>query len=121
MIGRLFGLAERDLPPTIDDLDAYRARCLTAGTVRHRLGSPARHTDRARATGALDRATAGGDRQLHHHRLLPDQIRRLYGFSAVPPPMVRKALVAGGAEYVKRVVLPFLPERLRLVPHARAA
>ena len=33
----------------------------------------------------------------------------------------RKALVAGGAEYVKRGVVPFLPERLRLVPHARAA
>jgi hypothetical protein len=34
---------------------------------------------------------------------------------------VRKALVAGGAEYVKRAVIPFLPERLRYVPAARAA
>jgi hypothetical protein len=53
--------------------------------------------------------------------LLPDQVRRQYGFSPVPPAVVRKALVAGGAEYVKRAVLPFLPQRLRLVPHARAA
>jgi hypothetical protein len=34
---------------------------------------------------------------------------------------VRNALVNGGAEYVKRAVIPFLPERLRLVPAARAA
>jgi hypothetical protein len=34
---------------------------------------------------------------------------------------VRKAAVAGGAEYVKRVLIPFLPDRLRLVPAARAA
>ena len=36
-------------------------------------------------------------------------------------PLVRKAVVAGGAEYVKRAVVPFLPDRLRLVPQVRAA
>jgi hypothetical protein len=35
--------------------------------------------------------------------------------------MVRKALVKAGGEYVKRAVVPFLPDRLRLVPAARAA
>ena len=34
---------------------------------------------------------------------------------------LRRALVTGGAEYVKRAVIPVLPERLRLVPAARAA
>jgi hypothetical protein len=34
---------------------------------------------------------------------------------------MRKALVAGGADYVKRAVMPFLPGRVRLVPSARAA
>ena len=53
--------------------------------------------------------------------LLPDRIREQYGFSALPPELVRRALVAGGAEYVKRAVIPFLPSRLRLVPSARAA
>ena len=53
--------------------------------------------------------------------LLPDRIRREYGFLPLPPAWMRRALVAGGAEYVKRVVIPFLPERLRYVPAARAA
>jgi hypothetical protein len=35
--------------------------------------------------------------------------------------LLRRALVAGGAEYVKRVVIPLMPENLRLVPSARAA
>jgi uncharacterized protein (DUF2236 family) len=122
VIGRLFGLPERDLPPTVDDLDAYRARMLDGGKLfvtdwaRRRatrivLEPPVPWTARP-LVETVNFITIG---------LLPDEIRRLYGFSALPPPMVRKALVAGGAEYVKRVVLPFLPERLRLVPHARAA
>ena len=53
--------------------------------------------------------------------LLPDRMREQYGFAPLPPAFVRKAMVAGGAEYVKRVVVPFLPDRLRLTPAARAA
>ena len=53
--------------------------------------------------------------------LLPDRIRSEYGFAPLPPPFVRKALVAGGAQYVRRALLPVLPDRLRLVPAARAA
>jgi uncharacterized protein (DUF2236 family) len=53
--------------------------------------------------------------------LLPDRIREQYGFSVLPPIAVRKALVAGGAAYGRRAVVPFLPERLRYVPAARAA
>jgi hypothetical protein len=33
---------------------------------------------------------------------------------------VRRARVAGGAEYVKRAVIPLMPDRLRLVPAARS-
>jgi hypothetical protein len=50
--------------------------------------------------------------------LLPDRLRERYRFSALPPAAVRKALVSGGAEYVKRAVIPLLPGRLRLVPAA---
>jgi uncharacterized protein (DUF2236 family) len=48
--------------------------------------------------------------------LLPDAIREQYRFSALPPVFVRKALVEGGAQYVRRAVIPLLPDRLRLVP-----
>ena len=62
------------------------------------------------------------DGQLHHHRrCCPTGSAREYGFCPLPPAPVRKAVVAGGAEYVKRVLIPFLPDRLRLVPAARAA
>ena len=53
--------------------------------------------------------------------LLPTEIRRHYRFLSLPPATVRRAVVAGGAEYVKRAVIPFLPDSLRLVPAARAA
>ena len=48
--------------------------------------------------------------------LLPERIRREYGFLPLPPAWMRRALVAGGAEYVKRAVIPFLPPQLRFVP-----
>jgi hypothetical protein len=51
--------------------------------------------------------------------LLPSRIRSEYGFRAVPPVAVRRAIVGVGAEYVKRAVVPFLPAPLRLVPAAR--
>jgi hypothetical protein len=53
--------------------------------------------------------------------LLPEPIRTQYGFSPLPPAWMRRLMVAGGAEYVKRFVLPFLPRSMRLVPSARAA
>ncbi len=53
--------------------------------------------------------------------LLPEPIRSQYGFSPLPPTWLRRLMVAGGAEYVKRFVVPFLPGRVRLVPSARAA
>ncbi len=117
VIGRLFGLRERDLPATIDDLDAYRLRMLEGGRLfvtdwareqakRIVLEPPAPWQARP-LVEAVNFVTIA---------LLPDQIRCQYGFSPLPPVIVRKALVAGGAEYVKRAVLPFLPASLRLVP-----
>jgi uncharacterized protein (DUF2236 family) len=117
VIGRLFGLRDRDLPDTLDDLDAYRARMLG--------GEELFVTDWARRQAkriVLDPPLPWKARPLLETvnfvtiALLPDAIRRQYGFSPVPPVLVRKALVAGGAEYVKRAVLPLLPPRLRLVP-----
>ena len=50
--------------------------------------------------------------------LLPGSIRRMYGFSWDP---LRAAALHGGAEYVKRVLVPVLPEHVRTLPVARAA
>jgi hypothetical protein len=45
-------------------------------------------------------------------------VREQYGFSWDP---LRAVALHGGAEYVKRVVVPVLPERVRMLPLARAA
>lgn len=50
--------------------------------------------------------------------LLPPEIRRQYGFRWDP---LREVAIRGGAEYLKRVVVPVLPTRLRVAPSARAA
>ncbi len=122
LIGMLFGLREADLPATLEDLDAYRRRMLD-GDRLFVTDWARRHARRI----VLEPPVPWAARPLLETvnfvtiALLPDAIRRQYGFSPVPPPIVRKALVAGGAEYVKRGVLPFLPERLRFAPRARAA
>ena len=50
--------------------------------------------------------------------LLPADIRRQYGLSWDP---ARALALQGGAEYVKRVLVPLLPARVRRVGPARAA
>jgi uncharacterized protein (DUF2236 family) len=121
VIGRLFGLKDTDLPHTLDDLDAYRQRMLEGDELL--VTDWAR--DRARKI-VLEPPVPLMARPLLETvnfvtiALLPDRIRAQYEFSALPPAIVRRALVAGGAEYIKRAVIPLLPDRLRLVPAARA-
>jgi uncharacterized protein (DUF2236 family) len=122
VVGELFGLARADMPDTLADLHAYR---------REMLEGDALHvTDWARRRArkiVLDPPVPWMARPLLETvnfitiALLPDRLRHEYGFAPLPPAAIRKAMVAGGAEYVKRVIVPFLPERLRLVPAARAA
>jgi uncharacterized protein (DUF2236 family) len=122
VIGELFGLKRSDMPDTLDDLDAYRREMLEGDTllVTDWACKKARQI-------VLDPPIPWVARPLLETAnfitiaLLPDPIRRQYGFSSVPPVALRKLLVAGGAEYVKRAVVPFLPDRLRLVPAARPA
>ena len=122
VVGRLFGLRDRDMPGSLTELRSYRREMLEGGTLVV--------TDWARRRAreiVLEPPIPIYARPLLETvnfvtiALLPDQIRRQYGFSAIPPAGVRRALVAGGAEYVKRAVIPFLPDRLRLTPEARAA
>ncbi len=122
VVGRLFGLRARDMPSAIDDLDAYRRRMLDGDE----LLVTAWARERARKI-VLDPPVPLLARPLLETvnfvtvALLPDRIREQYGFSPLPPAVMRKALVAGGAEYVRRAVIPFMPSRVRLVPSARAA
>jgi uncharacterized protein (DUF2236 family) len=122
VVGRLFGLRKRDMPGSLDDLDDYRRRMLEGDE----LAITPWARERARAI-VLEPPVPRVARPLVEAvnfttiALLPDPIRREYGFSSLPPAFVRKAVVRGGAEYAKRLVLPLLPERLRLVPPARAA
>jgi len=122
VIGGLFALRDRDMPDSLDDLRAYRREMLEGDTLLV--------TDWARTRArkiVLEPPVPLVARPLLETvnfitiALLPDRIRSQYGFSAFPPAPVRRALVAGGAEYVKRAVIPFLPDRLRLVPRARLA
>jgi uncharacterized protein (DUF2236 family) len=119
VVGRLFGLADDEMPDAIEDFDAYMDDFLA--------GDDLFITDEARelaikivmrppvplkARPLLELAnqiTVG---------LLPARVRRGYGLRWDP---MRSVALHGGAEYVKRVVVPVLPERLRLVSSARAA
>jgi uncharacterized protein (DUF2236 family) len=122
IVGRLFGLRQRDMPRTLADLDRYRREMLDGD--RLHVSDWAR--ERARAI-VLQPPVPWPARPLVETAnfitiaLLPDRLRDAYGFSPLPPAAVRKVLVAGSAEYVKRAVIPFLPGRLRLVPAARPA
>jgi uncharacterized protein (DUF2236 family) len=120
-VGELFGLGRAEMPETLEDLDAYRREMLK--------GDRLYVTDWARKTArtiVLDPPVPLPARPLVESAnfitiaLLPDRLREQYGFSPLPPAALR-ALVAGGAQYVRRVLLPLLPSRLRFVPDARAA
>jgi uncharacterized protein (DUF2236 family) len=122
VVGRLFGLRATDMPATLAELDEY-GRAMLAGDELH-VNEWAR--TRAREI-VLEPPLPLALRPVVETvnfitiALLPDRIRREYGFRALPPAWARRAMVSGGAEYVKRAVIPLLPGRLRLVPAARAA
>jgi uncharacterized protein (DUF2236 family) len=119
VIGRLFGLRERDMPGTWADFEGYVEEMLASGDLH--VTPTAREVGidvvlrppvplRVRPLVELSNFITVG--------LLPGDIRRQYGFSWDP---ARALALRGGAEYVKRVLVPLLPDRVRLVTSARAA
>jgi uncharacterized protein (DUF2236 family) len=120
VVGRLFGLRERDMPRGLEGLRAYGREMLESGTLavtpwartraREIVLEPPLPLYLRPLVEAINFITVA---------LLPAPIRDQYGFLPLPPAWLRRALVAGGAEYVKRVIVPVVPERLRLVPAAR--
>ena len=121
VVGRLFGLKRGELPDTLEDLDAYRRRMLDGDElhVTDWARRRARQIVLAPPVPLLARPLLETV-NFTTIALLPDSIREQYGFSSLPPVALRKALVAGGADYLKRAVIPLLPSRVRLVPSARA-
>jgi uncharacterized protein (DUF2236 family) len=118
-VGRLFGLRDRDMPAAIEEFEGYMAG-MVAGDDLH-VTPAARELAtqivlrppvplRVRPLLELSNQITVG--------LLPSRIRRQYGLRWDP---ARAVALHGGAEYVKRVVVPLLPERVRLVSSARAA
>jgi uncharacterized protein (DUF2236 family) len=119
LVGRQFGLRAGEMPSTWNDFQAYVLDMVE--------GQDLHVTDEARDLAVqivmrppvplrmrpvlelANQITIG---------LLPARLRRQYGFAWDP---VRAVAIRGGAEYAKRFVVPFLPERLRVVRSARRA
>jgi uncharacterized protein (DUF2236 family) len=119
VVGRLFGLRDEDMPADFRAFRAYMEGMLTSGDLHvtpharelavdivmrppvPRLARPVRDL--------VNQATIG---------LLPASVRRAYGFRWDP---IRELALTGHAEYAKRLVVPFAPDKLRFIPQARAA
>jgi uncharacterized protein (DUF2236 family) len=117
VVGGLFGLRDADMPADHAAFRAYMREMLLSGDLHV--------TDEARklATRVVFRPpvppAAIPLRELVNQTtigLLPPTLRRQYRFLWDP---VRAAAVHGGAAYVKRLLLPIAPQRLRLIPQAR--
>src|SRR4051794_7109046 len=119
VIGREFGLTDADLPEEIEHFDRYMGAMVegddlfvTAQARELALNIVMRPPVPLRARPMLEVAnfvTVG---------LLPEKVRRMYGFSWDP---ARALVLRGGAEYAKRVVVPLLPDRLRYRRRPRRA
>lgn len=115
VIGVCFGLREEEMPADIEAFDAY----LAATTERLWVTEQARELGRrivlevpvplvARPLReAVNQLTVG---------LLPPRVRKGYGLRWDP---ARALALKANQRYVRRLVLPFLPGRVRLVPSAR--
>ena len=124
VVGELFGLPRSEMPDTLADLREYKREMLQSG----RLVVTEWARTRARRI-VLEPPVPVQFQPLVQTAnfitiaLLPEELRREYrlGEWPLPPMLLRRALVSGGAEYMKRVVIPLMPDSLRLVPSARAA
>jgi uncharacterized protein (DUF2236 family) len=119
VVGRLFGLRDADMPASWSAFQTYMKDMLRSGDLH--VTPTAREVGidvvlrppvplKVRPLVELANFITVG--------LLPGRVRRGYGFSWDP---ARALAVRGGAEYVKRVLVPLLPGSVRYVPAAAAA
>jgi uncharacterized protein (DUF2236 family) len=119
VVGGHFGLAPDEMPADAHAFDAYMARMLASGDlfVSEQARELAIDIVLRPPVPAHFRPLLELVNQITFG-LLPAPVRRMYGFGWDP---VRALALHGGAEYLKRVVVPVLPERVRMLPVARAA
>jgi uncharacterized protein (DUF2236 family) len=119
VIGRLFALRDHEMPDTIEDFDAYMHDMLTGEDLHVSPEARDLAVDivmrppvplMARPLLELANFITVG--------LLPERLRRMYRMSWDP---ARGLALETGAQYTKRLVVPFLPSFVRHVPRARAA
>ncbi len=119
VVGRLFGLALKHSPRTIEDFDAYMHGMLTGGDLR--VGAEARELSKRIVLHPPVPLAARPLLELANFHVigsLPRGLRRQYRLGWDP---ARELALRGGAEYAKRVLVPLLPPRLRYVSAARLA
>jgi uncharacterized protein (DUF2236 family) len=119
VVGRQFGLADDEMPADGDGFAAYMRAMYESGDLHVTPQARELAIDivlrppvpvHLRPLLELVNQTTVG--------LLPADLRRQYGFSWDP---VRAVALHGGAEYVKRVLVPALPANVAMLPVARAA
>lgn len=119
LVGGLFGLREDEMPRDWNGFRSYVDAMLRLGDLT--VSGPAR---KVALRVVLDPPVPLLARPLMELTnqitvgLLPAGLRRQYGLRWDP---VRGLALAGGAQYAKRLLLPLAPDRLRLIPQARAA
>ena len=119
VVGCQFGLRERDMPEDADAFAAYMAGMYASGDLvvtdaARELAidivlSPPVSLPLRPVLELVNQITVG---------LLPPDVRRQYGFSWDP---LRAVALHGGAEYVRRLLVPVLPDRFRMIPVSRSA
>jgi uncharacterized protein (DUF2236 family) len=114
VVGELFDLHE--MPETIEDFEAYMRAMLRSGDLHVSQEAKDLAVDIVMrpplppvmlpVRELVNQVTVG---------LLPREVRRLYGFRWDP---ARAAALRGQQEYIRRLLLPALPRRVRTVPSA---
>ena len=119
VVGGLFGLDDSEMPADLDQLAVYRHQMFQGDRLHVSDWARERAREMVSSHPSRWRSSPCRDRELHHDRPTARPIREQYGFATVPPIGLRRAMVDVGSEYVKRVLLPVMPQRLRLIPQVR--
>ncbi len=118
-VGRLFGLSWKQMPATVGAFDTYMHDMLVGGDLY--VSDETRELAKQivlRPPVPLPLRPLLELVNFNIVGLLPRDLRRQYRLGWDP---ARELALRGGAEYARRILLPLLPGRLRLVSSARAA